>query len=88
MTTNESILPDALQPQSADRSSGRDESYWTERNALVDAVRTAGASAPDVYADNGMAFPCWLKTDCGQTYVAALDTLKSFDAAHDGAPIL
>ena len=86
--TDESILPDALSPQSYDRHHGKPESYWQERNALVDAVRSARAGAPSVYEDNGMALQRWHATEPGKAYWAALDALKAFDARNGGTPIL
>jgi hypothetical protein len=62
----------------------RPESYWIERNTLVDAVHAASAG-------------CRKRTDgCGLdstdtnygAYLLALDTLKAFDLAHGGAPVL
>lgn len=80
---DEHILPDALQPQAYDRHHGKPEDYWTQRNALVDAVRAARVGAPGIDT-----FSSWLTTPAGAVYCTALDTLKAFDEAHGGAPIL
>lgn len=86
-TTDDQPLPDALQPRPYDSHHGRPESYWQRRNALVDAVKAAGASAPDA-AHNVTAFSAWLRTPAGDAYRAALQTLKEFDAGNGGSPIL
>jgi hypothetical protein len=64
----------------------RDESYWTARNALVDAVHAAGRRLR--YSTDGAMrlLPGQEAEDAA--YGVALDALKAFDAAHGGAPIL
>lgn len=58
--------------------------YWTNRNALVDAVHAARVGAPDDLT----AFSLWCRSNAGVGYYAALDALKAFDTAHGCAPIL
>jgi hypothetical protein len=73
---------------------GMPESYWTERNALVDRVRAALRA--DTYLQKtknlhvGDVFPDKTADDLrtNAAYHAANDALKAFDAAHGGTPIL
>ncbi len=66
----------------------RTESYWAERNALVDAVK---AIDPRIDSHNVFTVDGWNLTGAAELraeYTAALEALKAFDAAHDAAPIL
>lgn len=69
-------MPDELQPRAYDSHHGRPESYWTERNALVDAVK---AITPPDLTGVGEAW---------DRYRVALAALRAFDAANGGSPIL
>jgi hypothetical protein len=61
-------------------TSGLGEEYWTQRNALVDAVRAAAPQWP-----NGVGN---LPSVGGEGYEAAIKALADFDLAHGGTPIL
>lgn len=65
----------------------RDESYWTARNALVDAVHAAEKDSPSCVADPA-GFAAWLESTAGAAYKAARRALETFDAEHGGTPIL
>ena len=81
-------LPDALSPQRYDSHHGRPESYWTERNVLVDAVH---ACPVKIDGDSVFEAPSFDKPGASEmraAYRAALDALKAFDARNGGAPIL
>ena len=69
--------------------SARSESYWAERNALVDATL---ALDPGKITGRGWDKPESERTESERavwdTYGAALAKLKAFDAAHGGTPIL
>lgn len=85
--TNENILPDAISPQAHDRNHGRSESYWSERNALVDAVKACplptGARLWVAHSEHTA-----VEQDQWIVYRAALAAVKAFDAANGGTPIL
>lgn len=85
--TDEHILPDALSPRNYDSHHGRPRSYWTERNALVDAVHAIDNRAPSC-VDDLPAFRAWLHGPDGEAYRAALAALREFDDSHGGSPIL
>lgn len=92
MTTNMTDLdnlplPDALSPQRFDSHHGRSESYWTERNALVEAVKACPLPIGD---RRYVARDTRTSTEQAQwnAYGSALDALKAFDDANGGSPIL
>ena len=61
--------------------------YWTERNALVDAVKACPLPAGDrKWVAGSDRTPA--EAQQWAAYTAALDALKTFDAAHGGAPVL
>ena len=64
----------------------RSEAYWTERNALVDAVLAIDTKGASVFTQAG-----WEVEGAAEVrarYHAAVDALKAFDEAHGGAPVL
>jgi hypothetical protein len=80
-------LPDALSPQRYDSHHGRPESYWTERNALVDAVKACPMpTGVRIWVGHDARTP--EEQAQWEAYGRALDALKAFDAENGGAPIL
>lgn len=70
----------------------RTESYWEERNRLVDAVRAidvgSSTSVPPTSVYMAPRYDEPGAADIRAAYRAALEALKAFDEAHGGAPIL
>lgn len=68
----------------------RPETYWTTRNALVDTVSSL---SPDRQIAESRVYCASSdrtrdEQEIWDRYTEALDSLKSFDAIHGGAPIL
>lgn len=70
-----------------DAHHGRDESYWRERNALVDAVKACALPQGDrTYVASDARTPD--EQSQWDAYGVALDALRRFDDDHGGTPIL
>lgn len=63
------------------------EAYWTQRNALVTAVKAIGDKAPASITDTS-AFNAWLFGAEGDAYRQAIADLQAFDMTNGGTPVL
>lgn len=81
-------LPDSLSPQRYDSHHGRPESYWEERNALVDAARAVPVRIDGVFVYEAAGWDLPGAAEARAAYAKALDDLKAFDARNGGTPIL